>query len=54
MISILQLINDLALQISLRDQLIIRIENIRNTYEPGVVSIEMQKKMLCIRQNWIT
>jgi capsular polysaccharide biosynthesis protein len=40
----LQLINDLALQISLRDQLIIRIENIRNTYEPGVVSIEMQKK----------
>ena len=40
----LRITNELALEIQMRDQLIRRIEVIKNTFEPGVHSIEMHKK----------
>lgn len=40
----LRISNELSLQIQSRDQLVRRMETIQNTFEPGVQSIEMNKK----------
>lgn len=40
--------NQLALEIQNRDQLIIRLETIQNTYEPGVESVSLKQKQIML------